>query len=910
MMCSLRRVWLSGAALASALLLPPVPARAASPLSDARALIEIGAYAKATALLEGLRSIEAVTLRAEIELAHGDAARAVSLLTPVVPKTPKATDPPRPRLLLGRALIELGEKSRAETVLDPLADWYLAGHAKGPSALVDVAAALALTAHFKNANDVLAEAEEAARGTPAAVEVELAYGDLLLSKYNFRDADTAYKNAAKRDPHNARALLGLARVDLDSDGDPRSAAARADKVLQRNPHHVGALCMRAEIAIHNEDLETALAAVRKALAERPKGPEAHALLGVVALLADDEVTLAQAEKAALALNPKDARFYHVVAVHAERAHRYDRVNILLDKALALDPDYAPALAEAGIGYGRFGLDDKARETLERAADLDPYNVRVYNLLTTIYDRAFKRMDLLGTKHLELRLDRAEKDTLAPLLVPLLDDAWQTLGKRYGRAPDKPLRVEVFPSPEHFSVRTLGLPNLGAHGVCFGHLITVRSPSNGDFNWRMVFWHEMAHVWHIQMTGGRVPRWFTEGLAVLEAERLDPRYRMGLDRDLYDRMKRGALAPIARFNLAFTQARSFDDILGAYFQASLLVRHVDEAYGGEALVRMLRAWGDKRDTATVVRQVLGKAPERVDAEFKAWLTRRLARYDMDFRPDPARFADRAAFEAALLKRRGDPAALAEVGAARFVARDIKGAKEALDAAVKADPKQPLAQYFLMELATKTGNAASAQASAEALRSGGKDGVKIRQALAMGALPSRDFPSARKHLQTALGIDPTDVSSAAFLAEVCRKARDEACLIDAARRGIAVEPVPRRLGMLLSRAALWKRDPALAREAVAVLTQIVPFSPDLDLAKGRERLAAGDRTGGIVLIDKALEAGVKHDADEAWVDLGEARLAGGDKAGAAEAARKALEVESGSDEAKDLLVRATGAPGSKP
>ena len=36
-----------------------------------------------------------------------------------------------------------------------------------------------------------------------------------------------------------------------------------------------------------------------------------------------------------------------------------------------------------------------------------------------------------------------------------------------------------------------------------------------FNWASALWHEIAHTFHLGVSRGRVPRWFTEGLAVHE-----------------------------------------------------------------------------------------------------------------------------------------------------------------------------------------------------------------------------------------------------------------------------------------------------------------------------------------------------------------------------------------------------------
>ncbi len=49
-----------------------------------------------------------------------------------------------------------------------------------------------------------------------------------------------------------------------------------------------------------------------------------------------------------------------------------------------------------------------------------------------------------------------------------------------------------------------------------------SPSGrppGSFHWDSTLWHELSHVFILPATNHRVPRWFTEGLAVHEETRL-------------------------------------------------------------------------------------------------------------------------------------------------------------------------------------------------------------------------------------------------------------------------------------------------------------------------------------------------------------------------------------------------------
>jgi hypothetical protein len=98
---------------------------------------------------------------------------------------------------------------------------------------------------------------------------------------------------------------------------------------------------------------------------------------------------------------------------------------------------------------------------------------------------------------------------------MLGEAWGAMKVHYMFAPTTPVQVELYANREQFSVRTSGLPNIGIEGVCFGHVVAAMSPKSEPFNWGNVLWHELGHVFAIQLSKNHVPRWFTEGLSEYE-----------------------------------------------------------------------------------------------------------------------------------------------------------------------------------------------------------------------------------------------------------------------------------------------------------------------------------------------------------------------------------------------------------
>ena len=122
---------------------------------------------------------------------------------------------------------------------------------------------------------------------------------------------------------------------------------------------------------------------------------------------------------------------------------------------------------------------------------------------------------------------------------MLNEAWSSMEKRYGFTPNAPVFIELYATKQNFSVRTSGLPNIGIQGVCFGKTLAAMSPRAEPFNWGNVLWHELGHVFAIQLSKSRVPRWFTEGLSEYETIVRRPEWEREEDPSLFQRARGGA-----------------------------------------------------------------------------------------------------------------------------------------------------------------------------------------------------------------------------------------------------------------------------------------------------------------------------------------------------------------------------------
>ncbi|MGH9336085.1 MAG: tetratricopeptide repeat protein, partial [Vicinamibacteria bacterium] len=225
---------------------------------------------------------------------------------------------------------------------------------------------------------------------------------------------------------------------------------------------------------------------------------------------------------------------------------------------------------------------------------------------------------------EIFIEGGEADLLSGYVEKIANEAYDRLAEQYEFQPETPIRIEVYSSHGDFSVRTLGLPGLGALGVCFGPVIAVDSPSarpKGQFNWASTLWHELAHTVTLGATDHKVPRWLSEGLSVLEERRARPGWGDDVSLGFLAAYKRDKLLPIAELNAGFMRPTYPQQIGISYYQASLVSELIERDFTFQAVRDMLAAYRDGLPTAEVFRKVLKLELSEFDALFESYLRER-------------------------------------------------------------------------------------------------------------------------------------------------------------------------------------------------------------------------------------------------------------------------------------------------
>jgi cellulose synthase operon protein C len=762
-----------------------------------------------------------------------------------------------------------------------------------PEEMFQLAIAARHTAQFQLANDAF---REVAKLRPQMTDAGVAWADLFLQKYAAAPAEQTLEDVFKINPHHPDAHAAMAEVIMETRYDLPAVRHHLKTALDQNPKHARALKVRAAIEIDQNQWDGARKTLDEVLALNKEDVEAIAMKATIAWLRDDLKLYDVERSRAFAINPRYAELYRIVARSAVREHRYREAIELEKEAVKLKPDYYEAMAGVGQGYLRLGMEKEGIEWLDKSWRGDEYNVRAYNLRKLFRETIPKEYSVSMTKNFRVRYHNEEKAVFSRYLEPTMEKAFASMVARYGFTPKTPITLELYSDRTDYGIRTVGLPDLGALGVCFGQVITAMSPMSGDINWGMVMWHELAHVFAIQLSNSRVPRWFTEGLAEYETLIAQPSWRRENDNDLYGAMLNGTLPSIATLNSEFVQPDQ-NAVIVAYYQSAVTIEYIVQTYGFAKIVEALKLYGKGKETPEVLQTITGKPIAQLDADFRKYLEVRLKPYAGTFKLPTRGFDDVTKLEIAADAAPKDGKARAHVALGYYYAGEAEKAGAAANAALALDPKQPIARYILAEIAVHKSDAAKAKQLYSALAADGFDNADLRARLAQLAQSEGKLDEYEKHLCAAKKLDPERSFAYQELAQLYDKQGDKARALAELEHYAFLEQMELApLKKLVTEYAGLKNWPKVRTYGEMAL-YIAPHDPDVLLALGRAHTETGNGSRALHTYDTVLLTNPRRPA---LVQLGRARafLALGNKKDAKAALAAALKREPENAEALEL------------
>lgn len=684
---------------------------------------------------------------------------------------------------------------------------------------------------------------------PDRADVQTAWGDLWWQTHSKAEAARSYQDALKADPNWVPAILGAARALADDDGQAAEALmAKAQQVAPKSPD---VWLYAAERLIDQQDFASAKTALDRALAARSNSLTELALRASVVYAGgtakDVDPMLAQAR----AINPASTEVLRAVAAQAAQLYRLDDAVAFAKRAVAADDGVAGPHADLGSYLLRTGDEAEARVELEKAFKLDPYDNITFNQLQML--DLVDKFTVVKVDDFILKFSAESAPALTPYATALAREAYKEYSERYGFKPQGPILIEIFDQHDSFAVRTIGDRGIaGALGACFGRVIAMDSPkahTTIDFSWQATLWHEIAHVFTLQLSKYRVPRWLTEGLSQYEEHRRSAPWGRELTMQYAALMAQGRTFTLKQLSETFKTHQ----IAMGYFEASLVAEHLETLGGTAALRTLLTAYADGADDTAAMTKAFGKTVPEIEASFRVFAEQRFGALRDAFKPPVVAGAK--------------PGAAPE----KIADDDLPNLKERANAQPKHYPSQMAYADAAMQ-AQLTGEAKTyyERAAALAPEAGGEDGPFARLATIAGQ--SGDKVMALKHLRHLLDYGHDNIAAARTLATLALE--------------MNVTP---------------EIDFALTR-----IADLDPFDGDAHTQLGRRQLAKKDAARAIMEFQAALALGPANLA-EAQTDLGEAYLLAGRKDDAKKAAFSALELAPTFARAQDLLLAALGKVG---
>ena len=811
----------------------------------ARGLTEVGQYAQAAEVarafsLANPRSLELQVPLGEALLARGDRLGALAAFEAAI--RGRASDSLLAQTRAAVVGYASGDRATALRSFERLIGAYNSGAARSAPALLAVGIACLHVGReepqaFK---DALKAFDEAAAADPGGHEARVQIGELFLAKYNSSEARAAFQQVLAVNPKHARALLGMARAK-DFDGE-RGVPDLLKQALETNPSFAEAHAFQAELLIALEDRAGAIHEAEQALATDPGSLDALAALAAARYLGGDTKQFEAARAKADALYPGNGALDATLAEACVRNRLYPEAIRFASRAIERDPRSAEALALLGQNQLRLGSIDLGRQSLERAFAIDPYNVWVKNTLDLL--DTFPRYRTTESPSFRFFVDAKESELLTPYLAAISEEALSKLAARYHVDPARPIRVEVFRSHADFSVRTVGLAGLGALGVCFGPVVAIDSPAareKGKFNWGSTLWHELAHTITLGATDARIPRWLTEGISVYEERRARQGWGDDTSIEFLMALKTDRLLPLAKLNNGFVRPESPEQIGLSYYQASLVVEHLEGTRGLSGLLALLHAYKEGQETPQAFEQALGVSVAAFDAGFKTRLAERFGKTLGVLRKPGTKPPTRGDLESRASSDPDDFLAHALLGRMLFAEKRQDDARPFLERARalwpdSAGDESPLFPLAMIEKGR--GDRRAAIADLQRLTSLNESHYDAHLELASLLEAEGDLVSAAALLERAVYIWPFDAPLFERQAALAEKRSDKAGLVRARLALVALEPVDKAQALFkLAQAELAAGDPGAAKRHVLRALEAAPR-----FAKAQELLLEIHRASG--------------------------------------------------------------------
>lgn len=680
----------------------------------------------------------------------------------------------------------------------------------------------------------------------------IAAANLLREKYNNNEEDGSvsdYFAALKINPRLPEAHVGLGEVAL-AVWNFEEVEHRAELALEINPNYAPAHTLLAEKFILERRYDQAISAAEEALKLNPNDLAALSLIAAGQECKYARDAAAKTRERVFAINPRCALYHRIVGDALSGIRQYAASEEHYLKAIELDRTDANARTELGMMYMQWGDETKARDALDGAWKLDPFNERTKFTLELL-DRLdkFARHE---TPHFIIKYD-AEKDAgLGPYVADYLESTYSAVTGDFSAEPDEKTIIEFFPTHKAFAVRITGKPWIYTVGASTGRVIALTAPRDathtmGQYNLARVLKHEFVHTVTLAATHNRIPHWFTEGLAVYQED--SPRSFEWAEL-LTDAMRRDRLFTLESIDWGFIRPKRSTDRQMAYAQSEWMVEFIIDRFGYDAIQKMLNRYQEGATQAQVLRELFELELAEFDKAFGQWSREGVARWACTFDLAPLEDVIELRSKA---EESGVPDILGRLARAEYDASEYDRAEAAARRALELNPNERTALEIFVSLHSLLIAEAAGESRKKleddtlpyaerllAIDANNRMALKLKALIALRRKENALARDAFERLQRICAMDPASFRGLAGI--YLEEGDDDKALpqlLELARIDQTDSAIPKRVAEIirrkgnLSEAAYWYRQAIF----------INPFAVDLHEALGSTYSQSNDYTSAL-------------------------------------------------------------------
>ena len=245
----------------------------------------------------------------------------------------------------------------------------------------------------KKAAAIRAPEPDLPAGYEATAETFEQRGDNYVRQGDNVAALAEYQKSVDKDPLRTTARYKMGMVLLGK-GLPEDALRELDQVIARDPHNASAYQGRAKVRFLQRKLALAKSDISEAIRLDDNLWQAHALLGIIL---DTEKYHSEAEgeyKKALAIQPDSAAVYNDLGISLYLAGKFDKAADAFLKAFNIDPGNKRICNNLGLALYRSGNTSDALEAFKKGgSEATAYNnIGYLQMKDSKYDSALAALE--------------------------------------------------------------------------------------------------------------------------------------------------------------------------------------------------------------------------------------------------------------------------------------------------------------------------------------------------------------------------------------------------------------------------------------------------------------------------------------------------------------------------------------